>query len=200
MCRACPAFMMARRLFHCPPDPWPLAPVPTHASLHSTSQPRRRSPWAAKFAAELDAGMLVLLGVAEGDTEADARQLAEKISGLRIFDDGRGKMNLRVGRRGRGHAGGEPVHPAGRLPQRPPARLYGRRRPRLGRAALPGFRRGGRPTGIKWPPAASASTWKSSWSTTDRLRCCWKVNRGQGPGIRGQGWSGWSSHKRPFAV
>jgi D-aminoacyl-tRNA deacylase len=39
-------------------------------------------------------GMLVLLGVAAGDTEADARQLAEKITGLRIFEDRQEKMNL----------------------------------------------------------------------------------------------------------
>ena len=39
-------------------------------------------------------GMLVLLGVAEGDTEADARQLARKIAGLRIFEDEQEKMNL----------------------------------------------------------------------------------------------------------
>jgi D-tyrosyl-tRNA(Tyr) deacylase len=38
--------------------------------------------------------MLVLLGVAVGDTEADALQLAEKISGLRIFEDSQEKMNL----------------------------------------------------------------------------------------------------------
>ena len=38
-------------------------------------------------------GMLVLLGVAEGDTQADAAQLAEKIAGLRIFEDDAGKMN-----------------------------------------------------------------------------------------------------------
>ena len=38
--------------------------------------------------------MLVLLGVADGDAEADARQLAEKIAGLRIFEDEQGKMNL----------------------------------------------------------------------------------------------------------
>ncbi len=38
--------------------------------------------------------MLVLLGVAEGDTEDDARQLAEKTGGLRIFEDAEGKMNL----------------------------------------------------------------------------------------------------------
>ena len=39
-------------------------------------------------------GMLVLLGVAVDDAEADARQLAQKIAGLRIFEDGQQKMNL----------------------------------------------------------------------------------------------------------
>jgi len=39
-------------------------------------------------------GMLVLLGVAVGDTDADARQLADKAAGLRIFEDDQGKMNL----------------------------------------------------------------------------------------------------------
>jgi len=38
--------------------------------------------------------MLVLLGVAGGDTEADARWLAQKIAGLRIFEDPEQKMNL----------------------------------------------------------------------------------------------------------
>lgn len=39
-------------------------------------------------------GMLVLLGVAQDDAEADAQALAEKLAGLRIFEDGQGKMNL----------------------------------------------------------------------------------------------------------
>jgi D-aminoacyl-tRNA deacylase len=39
-------------------------------------------------------GMLVLLGVAVHDTEADARWLAKKIAGLRIFEDSQQKMNL----------------------------------------------------------------------------------------------------------
>ena len=39
-------------------------------------------------------GLLVLLGVAEGDTEEDARLLAAKILKLRIFCDENGKMNL----------------------------------------------------------------------------------------------------------
>src|SRR5215472_7088215 len=41
-------------------------------------------------------GLLVLLGVARADTEADAQHLAEKIVGLRIFEDENGKMNLAV--------------------------------------------------------------------------------------------------------
>jgi len=39
-------------------------------------------------------GLLVLLGVAKSDTQADADYLATKILGLRIFDDENGKMNL----------------------------------------------------------------------------------------------------------
>ena len=45
----------------------------------------------------IDCGMLVLLGVADDDTEADARQLARKVTGLRIFEDPEGKMNLSLG-------------------------------------------------------------------------------------------------------
>ena len=45
---------------------------------------------------EIGLGVLVLLGVAHDDTEADASYLAEKIAGLRIFEDEDGKMNLSV--------------------------------------------------------------------------------------------------------
>jgi D-tyrosyl-tRNA(Tyr) deacylase len=45
---------------------------------------------------EIGAGLLVLLGVGANDTLADADYLAEKMIGLRIFDDADGKMNLPV--------------------------------------------------------------------------------------------------------
>jgi len=45
---------------------------------------------------EIAKGLLVLLGVAQDDSEADADYLAEKICGLRIFEDDAGKMNLNV--------------------------------------------------------------------------------------------------------
>ncbi len=43
---------------------------------------------------EIGKGFLVLLGVAEGDTEAEMKLLAKKISEIRIFEDENGKMNL----------------------------------------------------------------------------------------------------------
>jgi D-tyrosyl-tRNA(Tyr) deacylase len=42
---------------------------------------------------EIGLGLLVLLGVGQADTEADAIYLAEKIPALRIFEDDQGKMN-----------------------------------------------------------------------------------------------------------
>ena len=41
-------------------------------------------------------GLLVLLGATHGDGEADARWLADKIAGLRVFADAEGKMNRDV--------------------------------------------------------------------------------------------------------
>jgi D-tyrosyl-tRNA(Tyr) deacylase len=43
---------------------------------------------------EIGAGMLVLLGIEQSDTNEDADYLVTKIAGLRIFDDQDGKMNL----------------------------------------------------------------------------------------------------------
>jgi D-aminoacyl-tRNA deacylase len=41
----------------------------------------------------IDRGLVVLLGVAQGDGPAEARWLAEKCVGLRVFEDEAGKMN-----------------------------------------------------------------------------------------------------------
>ena len=44
--------------------------------------------------ARIGRGFLALLGVREGDTEADMLALADKCAGLRVFEDPQGKMNL----------------------------------------------------------------------------------------------------------
>ena len=41
-------------------------------------------------------GLMLLVGVTHGDTEKDAKYLADKVAGLRIFEDDAGKMNLSV--------------------------------------------------------------------------------------------------------
>lgn len=43
---------------------------------------------------KIGAGFMVLVGVENGDTEADATYIAGKITGLRIFEDADDKMNL----------------------------------------------------------------------------------------------------------
>jgi D-tyrosyl-tRNA(Tyr) deacylase len=45
---------------------------------------------------EIKHGLVVLLGVARDDSEADAEYLASKIASLRVFDDEAGKMNRSV--------------------------------------------------------------------------------------------------------
>ncbi len=46
---------------------------------------------------EIGVGLLVLLGIGKDDTIGDAEWLADKISTIRVFEDGMGKMNLSVG-------------------------------------------------------------------------------------------------------
>jgi D-tyrosyl-tRNA(Tyr) deacylase len=47
-------------------------------------------------AGAIERGLLVLLGVAVADTADDARRLADKVAGLRVFNDEAGKMNRSV--------------------------------------------------------------------------------------------------------
>lgn len=49
-----------------------------------------------KTVGRIERGLVLLVGVTHEDTEADAKFLAEKIAGLRIFEDGEEKMNLSV--------------------------------------------------------------------------------------------------------
>jgi len=64
------------------------------AVLQRVSEARVRI--AGEVVGEIGPGLLVLLGVGQPDAEADARFLAEKSAGLRIFEDADGKMNLSV--------------------------------------------------------------------------------------------------------
>ena len=56
---------------------------------------------AGKVVGEIGRGFLVLLGVGPDDTEAQADKLADKIVGLRVFEDENEKMNLNLSVGGR---------------------------------------------------------------------------------------------------
>ena len=49
-----------------------------------------------KVVGQIGAGMVILLGVEDGDTEKDADYIADKVAGLRIFDDENGVMNISI--------------------------------------------------------------------------------------------------------
>jgi D-tyrosyl-tRNA(Tyr) deacylase len=57
---------------------------------------RARVSIGQEVVAEIDHGLLVFLGIKEGDQERDARLLAEKIANLRIMADENDKMNLSI--------------------------------------------------------------------------------------------------------
>ncbi len=49
-----------------------------------------------KVVGQIESGLLVFVGVGQGDTQQDADYIATKILGMRIFQDDAGKMNLDV--------------------------------------------------------------------------------------------------------
>jgi len=49
---------------------------------------------AGETVGEIESGYMVLVGAEDGDTEQDVNYCAEKISGLRVFEDADDKMNL----------------------------------------------------------------------------------------------------------
>lgn len=51
---------------------------------------------AERVVGRIERGLLVLVGVADDDTESDAERLADKVCELRVFEDDEGKMNLGV--------------------------------------------------------------------------------------------------------
>ncbi|MEZ4634797.1 MAG: D-aminoacyl-tRNA deacylase [Caldilineaceae bacterium] len=85
---------------------------------------------------QIGRGFLVLLGIAHADTEKEADWLARKIAGLRLFEDGEGKMNLSLADVDGAGVGCEPVHALRRRPQRTSPQLHRSRPPRTCPAAL----------------------------------------------------------------
>ena len=76
-----------------------------------------------ELVSEIGNGFLVLVGAEDGDGESDVRYCADKIAGLRVFEDAQDKMNLSVTDAGAG------MRPARTRPRPRP------RRPRLARFA-----------------------------------------------------------------
>ena len=51
---------------------------------------------AGEIAGEIGAGLVLLVGFTDSDTEEELRWMVEKVLGLRVFSDDQGKMNLSV--------------------------------------------------------------------------------------------------------
>ena len=49
-----------------------------------------------KLISEIEKGLVIFLGVGQGDNEEDLNKICQKISKLRIFEDENGKMNLSI--------------------------------------------------------------------------------------------------------
>lgn len=90
---------------------------------------RGRVTVAGEVVGEIGKGFVVLLGVSKEDTQADADYMAEKVAGLRVYEDEEGKMNRSI------------LEAGGRVLAVSQFTLYGDVR----RGKRPGFDRAGRP-------------------------------------------------------
>jgi D-tyrosyl-tRNA(Tyr) deacylase len=99
----------------------------------------------------IGSGLLALIAVQRGDTEAQARRMAERLTAYRVFPDAAGRMNLDVNQAG----GGILLVPQFTLA----ADTRKGNRPSLGRAADPAYGR----AAARSPPAASGPTWTWRW-------------------------------------
>ena len=86
--------------------------------------------------AKIGKGLLVLLGVLDTDTEADAEYLAKKTAQLRIFGDAEGKLNISCSQAGGEILAASNLHPLRGWAQGQPAQLHPGRAPAKGGAAL----------------------------------------------------------------
>ncbi|MBV9481801.1 MAG: D-tyrosyl-tRNA(Tyr) deacylase [Acidobacteria bacterium] len=57
---------------------------------------RAKATVSGQISGEIGLGLLVLVGIGQGDSRAEADYLADKVAGLRIFEDEAGKMNLSI--------------------------------------------------------------------------------------------------------
>jgi D-aminoacyl-tRNA deacylase len=77
-------------IFRIPPSEFRIE-FPMRACIQRVS--RAAVTIAGESVGQIERGLLVLLGVAVGDSDDDAKQMAQKIVELRIFEDDAGKMN-----------------------------------------------------------------------------------------------------------
>lgn len=66
----------------------------TYDEVYNPPDPLSDELYTGREVGRIPYGLVVFLGVEVGDTENDATYMADKICGLRIFEDSEGKMNL----------------------------------------------------------------------------------------------------------
>ena len=118
---------------------------------------------AGEVTGRIGRGMLVLLGVGTADGAAEVEWLAEKLVNLRIFEDGKGKMN-----RSLVDAGGAMLVVSQFTLFGERGRAAGRASPRRRRRSWPSncttsLSRGCSSSGSSWRPVCSGPTWTCGW-------------------------------------